>query len=70
MEVIESSECVTDLPELESDTCHLGRYPEESHECYTDSTDSPRRKTPEICRKYSDTEDDKNFEFFRHIMLE
>ena len=54
IEKIDSAHTITDLPELESDTCELGRDTKKDHETDTQRSCSPRRKTPEIRRNNTD----------------
>lgn len=66
IEQVESSEDISDLSELEGDTGKLRRKSEYCEKSDWEDRNSSWWKTPEICRKQSDNEDDENFEFFEH----
>lgn len=69
VEMIESTEGISDLPELECDPRHLWWYSHHYHESDTECRDSSWRKTPEIRREDSDKKDEYYFDFFGHIIL-
>lgn len=69
MELIESSEDISDFPEFISDTRHLWWETDGSEEPHSENGNSSWRKTPEISGEKSDSKDDDEFEFFGHIVL-
>lgn len=66
MELIQSSEDVSDLPELVGDARELRAHTNCCHESNPKDRHSTWRETPEVRREESDEEKDEDFEFWRH----
>lgn len=69
MKKIYSSDSISYFSELESNSCHLWRNAKKYHKTYWHGSCSSRWKTPEVCRKYSDEEDENEGDFLGHSVI-